>query len=177
MTPAATPRGIGHVGLTVHDLDEAVGWYAEVLGFRLIAPPGEVEANVGHYGAMCADIFGPEFGKLRIAHMATANGAALELFEFIEPPHERPKDNFEYWKAGYSHICVTDPNVEELAEKIEASGGKIRTSKVWELFEEQPYRLCYCEDPFGSIIEIYSHSHEQTFANQQPAVTINPVGD
>jgi len=163
---AETPRGIGHVGLTVNDLDAAVEWYSRIMGFRLLAPAGAVEANVGHYGEMCADIFGPNFRKLRIAHMATANGAALELFEFVDPAYERPENNFEYWKAGYSHLCVVDPNVEGLAERIESSGGRIRTSRVWELFEGQPYRLSYCEDPFGSIIEIYSHSHEQTFANQ-----------
>ena len=26
-------------------------------------------------------------------------------------------------------------------------------------------KLCYCEDPFGNVIEIFSHSYEQTFAN------------
>jgi hypothetical protein len=42
----------------------------------------------------------------------------------------------------------------------------MRTSKIWHLFEGEPYKICYCEDPWGSVIELYSHSHEQTFSNQ-----------
>ncbi len=25
------------------------------------------------------------------------------------------------------------------------------------------YRLCYCEDPFGNIIEIYTHNYETLY--------------
>ncbi|MEU3935931.1 hypothetical protein AB0E85_28410 [Streptomyces sp. NPDC029044] len=52
-----------------------------------------------------------------------------------------------------------------LAGRIEQAGGKIRT-KTLELFEGQPYQFAYCEDPFGTIIEITSHTLEQMLANQ-----------
>ncbi|MFT5815905.1 MAG: hypothetical protein ACI9VT_003681 [Psychroserpens sp.] len=29
---------------------------------------------------------------------------------------------------------------------------------------EKPYRMIYMEDPFGNILEIYSHSYELTYA-------------
>ena len=29
---------------------------------------------------------------------------------------------------------------------------------------EKPYRMVYCEDPFGNLIEIYSHSYELTYS-------------
>jgi hypothetical protein len=29
---------------------------------------------------------------------------------------------------------------------------------------EKPYRMVYMEDPFGNILEIYSHSDELTYA-------------
>ena len=35
-----------------------------------------------------------------------------------------PENNFEYWKTGIFHFCVQDPDVEGLAEKIVAAGGK-----------------------------------------------------
>ncbi|MFT7009370.1 MAG: hypothetical protein ACJAXJ_003918 [Colwellia sp.] len=28
---------------------------------------------------------------------------------------------------------------------------------------EKPYRMIYMEDPFGNILEIYSHSYELTY--------------
>ncbi len=166
MTQHIAPRAIGHVGLTVKDLDKAVQWYTEILGFRLIAPPGEVEAHVGDFGDTCADIFGPVFGKARVAQMSTANGAGLELFEFLEPAYEQPENTFAYWKGGFFHMCIIDPDVEGLAKRIVESGRVLRTSRIWTIYQGQPYQVCYCQDPFGSIIEIYSHSQEQIYANQ-----------
>ena len=51
-------------------------------------------------------IFGPQFRKAYQAHMLAGNGVGLELFQFIEPPVERPTDNFEYWKISGSPILT-----------------------------------------------------------------------
>jgi catechol 2,3-dioxygenase-like lactoylglutathione lyase family enzyme len=164
---ASFPRAITHVGLSVPDIDAAVAWYRDVLGFRVLAHPVTVDRT----DAMSVDVFGDRFQKMMMAHLASGNGCALELFQFIEPAVERPLNNFAYWVAGYFHICVVDPDVARLAQEIQATGGKIRGSRVWEEFEggregaDDPYLSIYCEDPFGNILELYSHSHEQVYAN------------
>lgn len=156
---------IAHLGLTVADLDRAVAWYRDVLGFDSLADPVEVRAHVGHAGAVAADVFGPRFGAFRQAHLASSNGAALELFEFLDPPSEPRAQGFEYRKAGVFHVCVVARDVERAAERIAANGGRRRT-RAWEIFSGEPYRTCWCEDPFGNPIELYSHSHERTYANR-----------
>lgn len=51
-----------------------------------------------------------------------------------------------------------------LAAKIVAAGGKQRMP-VREYFPgEKPYRMVYMEDPFGNILEIYSHSYELIYS-------------
>ena len=30
---------------------------------------------------------------------------------------------------------------------------------------KKPYRMCYVEDPFGIVFEIYSHSYELTYSD------------
>ena len=53
---------------------------------------------------------------------------------------------------------------EGLAAKVLAAGGKQRMP-VREYFPgEKPYRMVYMEDPFGNILEIYSHSYELTYS-------------
>jgi hypothetical protein len=48
--------------------------------------------------------------------------------------------------------------------KIVENGGKQRMP-VREYYPgEKPYRMVYCEDPFGNLIEIYSHSYELTYS-------------
>lgn len=163
------PRTLVHVGITVPDLDRAVTWYQDVLGFDLLLGPQRVEAGDGHSAAGAADVFGLRFGSFRQAHLVDGNGVGIELFEFLEPATESRDDPFEYWKTGIFHLCVRDPDVEGLARRIAETGGTIRTSGVHACFAGEPYRWCYCQDPFGTIIEIYSHSHEQVYSNRASA--------
>jgi catechol 2,3-dioxygenase-like lactoylglutathione lyase family enzyme len=160
------PPAVTHVGLTVTDLNRALHWYGDVLDLEPIGRPVEVQANQGHGGAVAADVFGGRFGGFRQAHLTSANGVAIELFEFLEPPTERRRANFEYWKTGISHFCLATRDIRRVAEDIAASGGRVRTSRVWEIFPGEPYRTCYAEDPDGNVIELYSHSHERTYSNR-----------
>jgi catechol 2,3-dioxygenase-like lactoylglutathione lyase family enzyme len=162
MTPTAA---VTHVGVTVTDLDEATRWYGEALGLEPIGPPVDVRAHEGHGGAVAADVFGPRLGRFRQAHLASANGVAIELFQFLEPRTERADPTFEFWTTGLFHVCFAVAGIERVARRIAASGGRRRTGTL-EIFEGEPYRTCFCEDPFGNVIELYSHSHERTYANR-----------
>jgi len=168
VTQTSRPVAIAHVGITVPDLDAAVAWYGELLGLRLIAPPGDAHVDMGEpVRELMEDVLGPRARHMRVAHLASANGTAVELIEFVDPPAERPDDNLPWWRTGIFHFCVVDPDVAGLAQRIVAAGGRQRT-RVWPLAAGRPYAFCYCEDPWGSVIEIYSHGNEQIFANSAP---------
>lgn len=156
------PRSFSHIGLSVSDLDAAVTFYTEVMGWYLIMPPTTIEEDDSAIGVMCTDVFGAGWGSFRIAHMSTGDRVGVELFQFRNA--QRPDNNFEYWKTSVFHFCVQDPDVEGLAAKIVAAGGKQRMP-VREYFPgEKPYRMVYMEDPFGNILEIYSHGYELTYS-------------
>ncbi|HVL34035.1 MAG TPA: VOC family protein [Burkholderiales bacterium] len=166
-------RVVNHVGLTVPDIFAAIDWYGEVLGFSHIMGPRLLEAASAATHETPA-IFGPRFRKAYQAHLLSGNGVGLELFQFIEPAVERRADNFEYWKAGIFHLCVTDPDVEGLARRIAARGGRQRIP-AFEFVPGRPYRLVYCEDPWGTVIEVMSHSYAEVFANwPQPGMSAAP---
>lgn len=155
------PKILNHVAVSVPDLNRAVNWYREVLGFTVIKEPVEFVADDSLIGLAVKDIHGPALKKMRVVWLSSANQVGFEIFEYIEPKAERRiEDNFEYWKSGFTHICITDPDIEGLCRKISETGGKQR-SKVWEIIPEKGYKIAFCEDPFGNIIEIYSHSYEQ----------------
>ena len=149
---------IAHVGMAVADVDRAAAWYRDVVGFDLIGPTVEVRAGEGHAGTVAADVFGPDFGAFRQAHMAGANGAALELFEFTEPPVE----------PGLFHLCVVAPDMERAAERIVAAGGR-RLTRAWPIFAGEPFLTCHLVDPWGVRLELFSHGHERTFSNRGSA--------
>ena len=163
-------RVLTHVGLVVPDIHAAVEWYTSVLGFVALAPAVLLSAD-SHAGRVAAAIYGEGFGRCKQAQLMAGNGVALELFEFVEPPTQPRGGEFEYWRAGFFHICVVDPDIQGLADRIVHSGGRLR-SEVLTLFEDAPHQLVYCEDPFGNLVEIFTHSHEQMFANRR---TIAPA--
>ena len=161
-TERTFPRTFSHIGLSVPDLEKAVQFYTEVMGWYVIMPPTEVHSDDSAIGVMCDDVFGKGWESLKIAHLSTGDKIGVELFQFRNQTD--PENNFEYWKTGIFHFCVQDPDVEGLVEKIVAWGGKQRMP-VREYYPgEKPYRMVYCEDPFGNIIEIYSHSYELTYS-------------
>ena len=159
------PRAVNHVGVGVADIESAIRWYREVLGFTLLMGPIEVRAT--DPGSNMQDVLGQDCNALLQAHMVSSNGIGIELFQLLDPPHERRDPPLEYWKSGFFHICVTDPDIEGLAKRIASSGGR-QTSKIWRTDSTtDEYRLCYCEDPFGNIIEIYTHNYETLYGGMK----------
>jgi lactoylglutathione lyase family protein len=158
-----TPRSFSHIGLSVPDLDKAIKFYGDVLGFYVIMEPTVIIEDDSDIGQMCSDVFGKGWGRMRIAHLATADRIGFELFEF--EGHKAPEDNLNFRQHGTFHFAIQDPNLEDLLAKIVAAGGKQRMP-VREYFpDEKPYRMVYVEDPFGIVFELYSHSYELTYSN------------
>lgn len=157
------PRAFSHIGITVPDLDKAVDFYRSVMGWYVIMEPTTVEEeNSTAIGQMCIDVFGEGWGTFRIAHMATSDGVGIELFSFSNQDTKEPA--FNPFQTGLFHFCVQDPDVEGLVEKIVTAGGKQRMP-IREYYPgEKPYKMCYVQDPFGIVFEVYSHSYELTYS-------------
>jgi lactoylglutathione lyase family protein len=160
MTPS--PRSFSHIGLSVPDLDKAIEFYSDILGFYVIMEATKIIEDDSDIGQMCTDVFGTGWGSLRIAHLATADRIGFELFEF--EGNSEPEQNLDFRKHGTFHFAIQDPNLEDLLAKIVAAGGKQRMPVRTYFPDEKPYRMVYVEDPFGIVFELYSHSYELTYS-------------
>ena len=160
------PRCFSHIGITVPDVEKAVKFYTDVMGWYVIQGPTVVKEDKNSaLGQMCIDVFGENFSEFRIAHLSTGEGISFEIFEFPKLGNKEPA-KFEPFKNGIFHFCVKDPDVEGLAKKIVDNGGKQRMPIRHYFPGEKPYRMVYMEDPWGNIIEIYSHSYEVTYSKK-----------
>ena len=157
------PRAFSHIGITVPNIEEAVKFYKDVMGWYVMMKPTEVlEENDTAIGQMCIDVFGKGWGSFKIAHLSTSDTIGIELFEF--PQNIKPKHEFNPYQTGIFHFCVKDPDIEGLTKKIIEAGGKQRMP-IREYFPgDKPYKMVYCEDPFGNIVEIYTHSYELVYS-------------
>jgi catechol 2,3-dioxygenase-like lactoylglutathione lyase family enzyme len=154
------PKILNHIGVSVPNLEAAVKWYKDILGFTTVNRTVEFVVDDSLAGMMLKDIYEPKLKKMKVAFLSSVIQIGFEIFESVVPKAERYSDNFEYWKPGFFHICITDPDIEGLRKRISDSGGKQR-SKIWEIVPEKGYKIAFCEDPFGNIIEIFDHSYEQ----------------
>ncbi|MBO6638442.1 MAG: VOC family protein [Roseitalea sp.] len=154
-----SPKPINHIGVCVPDIISAIKWYQNVLGFVLISGPRDIKLDRPN-GPQAADVLGPRLRHLRQAHLASGNGVGFELFQPVDPGYEARTEIVEFWRGGFFHICVTDPDVRGLAGTIVESGGQLLSDFWEERLALDGSLMCYCSDPFGNVIEIYSHSYE-----------------
>ena len=151
-------RSVNHFGLTVGNLDVAVGFYRDALGYRLLAGPFPLVPDDSHFGTITKAVYGPDARGGHFAHMVSGNGVGLELFQFEDPEANKPAMQ-PYWKNGYHHMAFTAPDIEAFVAKIIEHGGK-RHTPTFEVFEGTGKKLVYCHDPFGNWIEVFTHAYE-----------------
>jgi catechol 2,3-dioxygenase-like lactoylglutathione lyase family enzyme len=148
---------INHVGINVGDLDAAVVWYHDVFGFEVLVGVGTHTLDTPA-GERRRDVFGPRWREMKLAHLATPSGVGIELFQFVDPAYIAPEDPFEYWRQGIFHVCFTVDDLEASLERLRAAGGIVRT----QVHQIRPgTAVAYCEDPWGTIIELSSGTYRQ----------------
>ena len=141
-----------HIGITVPDLERR---WSSIRRRSASIDHGRrptIKHDDSAIGQMCDDVFGQGWGSFRIAHLSTSDGIGIELFEF--PQTEPEKAPFEYWRPG-SSISASRTRISKARVKmIEQYGGRQRMRQVRYYYPgEKPYRMVYCEDPFGNIFE------------------------
>lgn len=161
------PLAMNHVGITVPDIAGAVAWYQDVFDCYQLTQIGEAKVDGSYFGEICSDVFKQEFESVLMAHLVTANGAGLEFFQFKKPETVTPENTFKFWQSGIQHIALTTNDIQATVEKIKSKGGKI-ISKVWPVYKNKPYSFVFCQDPWGTVIELNSAPFEQYFGNTEP---------
>ncbi|MDM5221844.1 VOC family protein [Peribacillus sp. NJ11] len=112
---------ITHIGLAVPDLDAAIKWYEQVLGFRLLAGPYSFDVAEENENNMTNDLLGDTVKMMRNAHLMADNSVRIELFEFEEA--RMPKSKSRGYE-GFFHICLIADDIESLTGEIASSGEK-----------------------------------------------------
>ncbi len=166
---------INHVGVTVPDIHAAIAWYGEVFGFRCIMGPRELDAT-GQ--TETAGVFGSGFRRAWQAHLLCGNSVGIELFQFIDPPTRGPRTPEEpvpWLDRGPWHLCVTHPDVSAMVDHITEQGGTLLTAPH-EFVPGRPWTLAYTTDPWGTVLEVMSHSYAEVFSNwPQPGQLTPPT--
>lgn len=148
---------INHLGITVGDIGAAVAFYTQVFGLRVLVAPQTHRLDTPA-GERRADVFGPQWRGMKLAHLVNDEGAGFELFEFLDPASTRPAEPFDYWRQGHSHVCLTVGDLDATLALLLAQGGRQR-SRIHQVNPRT--RIVYCEDPWGVVIELSDGSYHR----------------
>jgi catechol 2,3-dioxygenase-like lactoylglutathione lyase family enzyme len=158
--------GVDHVGITVPDIDAAVGWFEDVLGCRAPLTFGPFGDPVGTF---MQDLLGvhPRAVIQQITMVRCGNGANVELFEYTSPDQERAfRKNSDF---GGKHIAFYVRHIGKAVAYLQERG-------VEKLLGPLPVTdgpaagqtINYFRAPFGTYIELISYpkgmAYEQTVA-------------
>jgi catechol 2,3-dioxygenase-like lactoylglutathione lyase family enzyme len=157
---------LGHLGLTVPDVDAAAAWYEETFGWTRLMGPVDVTVADPRVAQQIQAVFQAPNVAFRQIHLLMPDGVALELFEFREPRESEGCADYDYWSVGLFHFCLVAGDIDALAARIVAFGGRQMTP-VAPIFRDEKYRFCYCADPFGNVIELASHPHAESFGGRE----------
>ena len=154
--PLQTSRGstqpyqIGHVALSVKNVERSSHWYAEVFGFVQVGPIYDIQPDDSPLGQVAAKLFSPPPGRLRVAQLATESGMAIELFELAG--NDGAAHRNAYPGTGILHFAIVVDAFDETLRKLERAGGRLIVKNL-----ANPTRLvAFYHDPDENIIEISS---------------------
>jgi catechol 2,3-dioxygenase-like lactoylglutathione lyase family enzyme len=143
--------GMSHVGLTVDNLEEALQWFHDALGFEVLFREASIDVNDEHWST-ALDV---PIGSKMIGNALISNGAGceLEIFQYSCPDqaHTRPRncDN------GGHHLALQVSDLRAAIEQLKKAGttalGGIKDNPQgpWEGLD-----WIYLRTPFGLYIEL-----------------------
>ena len=142
--------GISHFGICVSDLDRALGFYRDGLGF---AEGAGIEL-VDQFG----NVMGLEDFTLQ-TRMLSLNGATIELLYF--PRSRAPVVASELRQmnhSGLTHLALSVDDVDAVARLVVAHGGSVfPTTRAVLDSPDGPITLMFCADPDNTRIELINY--------------------
>lgn len=137
--------GFNHTSFTVPDIERAVRFWSDILGFE---GPGIVERE----GAWVGKVTGVPGAHIRVAHLH-GYGHHVEFIEYAEGGRDRPAALPD--RPGVAHICLDVRDIHETSRTLLAAGA----SPLGEMTEIRNPGMARCiagylRDPNGIIIEL-----------------------
>lgn len=137
--------GMHHVGISTGNLERAVRFYRDVLGFEVVfesrvqAPRPEIDAMLD-----LKDV------TVRIAMLRTGTGF-LEIFQYENPTPAPAALRRPVHDHGINHITLTVTDIEGEYERLKAAGMEFHAPPIR---SRMPVRSVYGRDPDGNAIEL-----------------------
>jgi len=135
-------KGIHHIAIGVPDIEAAIAFYCDTLGFS-VDWRSDVAADNDKAGAAV----GLPGLEAKMA-MLKGSGARIELWQYTDPhPRDRRSDPAD---LGYPHMALAVEDIETEYDRLTIAGMMFVGPPV----DFGTQKAIYGRDPFGNLIEL-----------------------
>ena len=135
---------IRHTGLVVADLEGALRFWRDLLGFR-------VEKRMDESGPHIDAMMGLKDVRVKTVKMTAPEGGMIELLHFQSHP-DIPAWLGKPYSTGFTHIAMTVGNLDEVYKKLSAAGAVFPASPQYS--PDGDVKVIYCKGPEGVLLEL-----------------------
>lgn len=135
---------IRHTGLVVADLDRALQFWCDVLGFKVVK---QMDESGPHIDAM----MGLRDVRVTTAKLAAPDGNLIELLRFHSHP-DQPRWNGTPHTTGFTHIALTVDNLAQLVLKLTQAGVSFPAPPQHS--PDGTVKVIYAQGPEGVLLEL-----------------------
>jgi catechol 2,3-dioxygenase-like lactoylglutathione lyase family enzyme len=135
---------IRHTGLVVADLERALRFWRDLLGFRVVK---QLEESGPHIDAM----LGLRDVKLTTVKLAAPDKGLIELLQFHSHP-DRPSWNGKPYSTGLTHIALTVDDLDGVHRELADAGVKFLAPP--QRSPDGIVKVTYCRGPEDLLLEL-----------------------
>jgi catechol 2,3-dioxygenase-like lactoylglutathione lyase family enzyme len=141
-----------HTGMTVSNLERALVFWRNVLGFEL--------SHTAHQaGEMAREITGVAGAEIKLAVVKAPGGHKIELLEYLAPAERKRQVNLRPCDVGSVHVALIVDDLDAVLSAINASGWKAAGKpQTLQSGPNAGKRVVYVRDPDGTTIEFMQQS-------------------
>lgn len=141
--------GISHAGVTVADLDRALGFYRDVLGLDVLVVADRTDETIGQ-------IVGYPGAKIKLAYCGVpGDSARIELLQYLQPTGD-PNDG-ETYRPASGHVCFWVSDIDAMCQRLISAGHTPRSAAPITILQgpNTGMKALYVRDPDGNSVELH----------------------
>lgn len=138
-----------HTGLVVADLDKALHFWRDVLGFQVAR---QMEESGPHIDAM----MGLQNVRVTTVKLTAPDGGMIELLHFHSHP-DRPVWTGTPHSTGFTHVAMTVADLDDSYKKLSSAGVVFKAPPQYS--PDGCVKVIYCEGPEGILLELVEMLH------------------
>ncbi|TDW49138.1 catechol 2,3-dioxygenase-like lactoylglutathione lyase family enzyme [Flavobacterium sp. 270] len=160
--------GIDHVGINVPDLNTAMPFFSDVLGFTPVTQLGPIPLDKAWKEL---NNINPETGAVTIKMINAGTGASIEVFQYAD--NQGSKTNPKSDDLGATHIAFYVSDIHASVKFLKSKGVKI----IGEPFltpsgDTAGETWVYFETPWGAKMELVSYPNGKGYQKANPKTVL-----